>query len=220
MCVQLLFTLLLQMDEDGFLEVPQLLNPENYWIWKCRFEVFVQGKSIHLWRIIEVGDYIPPINLSENDKIKVHENYIAIYLLYCSLPDNEFKFIYRCDTAHEIWKTLEMVHEGNSEVKDSKVLLLTKELETFKMFKGESVCRMSLRIKGIKNELLALEKTYPDEVYVRSVINGLPSKLNPMANILRCKDLSVLSLEDVIGRLRVFEMDQERFDSMSMSRVS
>ncbi|PWA14164.1 hypothetical protein CTI12_AA630850 [Artemisia annua] len=117
-----------------------------------------------------------------------------------------------------MWKTLEIVFERNTEVKDSKILLLTKNLETFEMFKGESVHSMSGRLKDIICQLTALGQTYPDEVYVRSNINALPPKWNLMATTLRCKDLSVLSLEDAIGSLKVFEIDQEREKLVSRKR--
>lgn len=191
---------------------PQLLNAENYIYWKKHFELFLKAKHPAVWNSIEFGDY----NIPNQDNVRHH--CMAMHLLWCALPHTDFRFIYRCATAQDMWKTLEIVYEGNTEVKDSKILLLTKKLETFEMFKGESVHSMSRRLKDIICQLTALGQTYPDEVYVRSIINALPPQWNLMATTLRCKDLSVLSLEDAIGSLKVFAIDQEREKLMSRKR--
>lgn len=115
---------------EGFsLDVPPLLDPTMFIFWKKRFEAFVKSKSLRLWEIIEFGDYIPrtaPLapyidgyileksEWSEEDKIKVGDNYLAIHLLYCAIPDKEFGTIIDCGTAHDIWKSLVMIHEDNA----------------------------------------------------------------------------------------------------------
>ena len=55
----------------------------------------------------------------------------AMNALFCALDKNEFNRISFCETAHDIWHTLEITHEGTSRVKDSKVNILMHDFELF-----------------------------------------------------------------------------------------
>lgn len=162
----------------------------------------------------------PESEWSKEDETKVRQNSLAIHLLYCALPEKDQKLIFRCDTAHDIWATLDMIHEGNFQLKDYKINLLTQKFETFQMFKNKSIDNMYERYNNIISTLTALGKTYTNERYVVRFLSALPAKWNVKVNsILENKNLSALSLEEHIGDLKVFEIvtlkryeweDQER----------
>ncbi|CAL9075551.1 unnamed protein product, partial [Musa textilis] len=59
--------------------------------------------------------------------------------LFCALDKNEFNRISSCETAFDIWRTLEITHEGTSRVKDSKVNLLLHDFELFRMTPSETI---------------------------------------------------------------------------------
>lgn len=180
---------------------PQLLDSEKYIFWKKRFEVFVKAISPRLWKIIEFGAHILPSEQNEWDEMTetmLRENNLATHLLYSALPDQEYKKIYRCDTAHDIWKALEMIYEGNSQCKEHKIKRLTDQFDTFKMFwvnATEPVENLYERYIGIINSLEALGKSYTNVTYIKKFLSALPPEWNvEVKAILGSKNLSLLSL--------------------------
>lgn len=57
--------------------------------------------------------------------------------LYCALNKTEFN-----TTAKEIYDLVEITHEGTSQVKESKINLLTHKYEVFKMEENETINNM------------------------------------------------------------------------------
>ena len=64
----------------------------------------------------------------EEESRKFQLNYRAIYILVCAMDRNEYNRMSQCKTAKEIWRILEITHEGTTQVKDSKVRILENEL--------------------------------------------------------------------------------------------
>lgn len=81
--------------EGASIDKPPLLDPVRSL--EETFKSFVKSKSLGLWKIIKKGDYIPQgyvwsydqnmeniyLQWSEDDKVKVGENYLAIHSLLC-----------------------------------------------------------------------------------------------------------------------------------------
>ena len=59
--------------------------------------------------------------------------------IICSLDRTEFNRVSHCLTTHEIWHTLKVTHEGTSQVKESRLSMLSSEYENFTMTKEENV---------------------------------------------------------------------------------
>ena len=71
---------------------------------------------------------------------------------------NEYNRISQCKTAKEIWRILEITHEGTTQVKDSKVRILENDYEMFKMKPNESIVEMFTRFTDVVNGLEGLRK--------------------------------------------------------------
>ena len=69
-----------------------------------------------------------------------------------------------------MWDKLELIYEGTSEVKETKVNLLITEYEMFKMKNDESISDMFTRLMQLINQLKALGKMYTDTELVRKVL--------------------------------------------------
>ncbi|GKA46589.1 hypothetical protein Tco_0739472 [Tanacetum coccineum] len=82
-----------------------------------------------------------------------------------------------CTTAKEIWKTLLITHQGNSQVKDNKIDILVQQYEQFIISEDESIDSAFTRFNTIIASLKALDE-----------------------------DLTSLSLDELIGNLKVYEM--------------
>ncbi|GKB32710.1 hypothetical protein Tco_0872111 [Tanacetum coccineum] len=81
-----------------------------------------------------------PYELLEDDqKKKLGKNNKAKMTLYNALPRKEYKRVFVCKTAKEVWHTLIVTHQGNSQVKNSKIDLLTQEYEKFLIANEETI---------------------------------------------------------------------------------
>ncbi|GKF40894.1 hypothetical protein Tco_0124236 [Tanacetum coccineum] len=112
-----------------------------------------------------------------------------------------------CNTEKEIWKTLLITHQGNSQVKDNKIDLLVQQYEQFVISEDESIDSAFARFNTIITSLKALDKRYSSKNYVRKFLRALHPKLRAKVMVIEeLKDLSSLSLDELIGILKVYEM--------------
>ncbi|GJV36134.1 zf-CCHC domain-containing protein [Tanacetum coccineum] len=191
------------MDSDKYLEGqymqrPPLFESDSFIYWKNRFETYVKSKD--LWHAITNGDFQPII---QNPKTKLDEvvpfekqiddlkrrlakNNEAKMVIYNALPRKEYERIFMCNTAKEIWKTLLITHQGNSQVKDNKIDLLVQQYEQFVISEDESIDSAFARFNTIITSLKALDEE--------------------VTAIEESKDLTSLSLDELIGNLKVHEM--------------
>ncbi|GJX47126.1 putative reverse transcriptase domain-containing protein [Tanacetum coccineum] len=105
--------------------------------------------------------------------------------IYNALPHKEYEHVFMCKTAKEVWHTLIITQQGNSQVKNYKIDLLTQEYESFK----------------------SLDPDYSSKNHVRKFLRALPLKWrSKMTLIEEAKDLATLHLDELIGNLKVYEM--------------
>lgn len=65
----------------------------------------------------------------------------------------EYNRISVCESAKEIWDSLNNAHEGTKQVIESKVDMLTSQYEDFILNEGETIQEMETRFSAITNEL-------------------------------------------------------------------
>ena len=86
--------------------------------------IFLQAVDLMVWQIVE-SPYTPPTtefeNWTDDAKRKANLNAKGMNALYCAIDQSEFNRISVCSTAHEIWHSLEIIHEGTSKVKEAKI---------------------------------------------------------------------------------------------------
>ncbi|GJQ93054.1 retrovirus-related pol polyprotein from transposon TNT 1-94 [Tanacetum coccineum] len=128
-------------------------------------------------------------------------------VIYNALPRKEYERIFMCNTAKEIWKTLLITHQGNNQVKDNKIDLLVQQYEQFIISEDETIDSAFARFSTIITSLKALDEGYSSKNYVRKFFRALHLKwrVKVMA-IEESKDLTSLSLDELIENLKVHEM--------------
>ena len=142
---------------------------------------------------------------SELDKISLNAK--AMNILHLALCEEEYGRVKGCQTAKEIWDCLEATHVGTSQVKDTKIRVLTSEYEAFKMKEGETVAAMHQRLNLIVNNLRALGKTYSTKDLNGKILASLTGEFFPKTcAITEAKDIGSLPTEDLIGSLLAFEV--------------
>ncbi|GJR83152.1 zf-CCHC domain-containing protein [Tanacetum coccineum] len=214
------------MDSDKYLEGqsmqrPPLFESDSFIYWKNRFETYVKSKDLDLWHVITNGDFQPIIqnpetkldevvpfeNQTDDLKRRLAKNNEAKMVIYNALPRKEYERIFMCNTAKEIWKTLLITHQGNSQVKDNKIDLLVQQYEQFVISEDESIDSAFARFNTIITSLKALDEGYFSKNYVRKFLRALRPKWRAKVTAIEeSKNLTSLSLDELIGILKVHEM--------------
>ncbi|GJV20660.1 hypothetical protein Tco_1369680 [Tanacetum coccineum] len=218
------------MDSDKYLEGqsmqrPPLFESDHFIYWKNRFETYVKAKDLDLWHIILNGDFPPvarnketqvlemvPFEQQDDDlKKKLAKNNEAKMVLYNALPKKEYERIFMCKTAKDIWQSLLITHQGNSQVKDNKIDLLVQQYEQFTILEEESIDSGFARFNTIITSLKALDEGFSSKNYVRKFLRALHPKWRAKVTAIEeSKDLSSLALDELIGNLKVHEVVMEK----------
>nr|GFA58503.1 zf-CCHC domain-containing protein/UBN2 domain-containing protein [Tanacetum cinerariifolium] len=138
---------------------------------------------------------------------RLAKNNEAKMVIYNALLRKEYERIFMCNTAKEIWKTLLITHQGNSQVKDNKIDLLVQQYEQFVIFEDESIDSVFARFNTIITSFKALDEGYSSKNYVRKFLRALHSKWR--AKVMKIEesiDLTSLSTNEHIRNLKVHEM--------------
>ncbi|GKE56241.1 zf-CCHC domain-containing protein, partial [Tanacetum coccineum] len=104
-------------------------------------------------------------------------------------------------------KTLLITHQGNSQVKDNKIDLLVPQYEQFVNSEDEYIDSAFARFNTIITSLKALDEGYSSKNYIRKFLRALHPKWRAKVTAIEeSKDLTSLSLNELIGNLKVHEM--------------
>ncbi|GJX87186.1 zf-CCHC domain-containing protein [Tanacetum coccineum] len=114
--------------------------------------------------------------LKDTEKKQLGKNKEAKMTIYNALPRKEYERVFMCKTAKEVLHTLIITHQGNSQVKNCKIDLLTQEYEKFSISYEETIDSGFTRFNAIAT---AIEEA---------------------------KDLATPPLDELIGNLKVYEM--------------
>ncbi|GKC73902.1 hypothetical protein Tco_1119785 [Tanacetum coccineum] len=124
------------------------------------------------------------------------------------------------NTRKEIWKTLLITHQGNSQVKNNKIDLLVQQYEQFVIFEDESIDSAFARFNTIITSLKSLSEGYSSKNYVRKFLRALNPKWRAkVTTIEESKDLTSLSLNELIRNLKVHEMIIKRDSEIVKAKV-
>ncbi|KAK2981157.1 hypothetical protein RJ640_013479, partial [Escallonia rubra] len=101
--------------------------------WKNRMRNFLR-QDTHVWYVVENGPIIPMKDGPDGTKIPkgilkidAHEAQLfsmdgkAKNIISCGLNMNEYNRVSVCETAKEMWRLLEVTHEGTNQVKETKI---------------------------------------------------------------------------------------------------
>ena len=112
-----------------------------------------------------------------------------------------------------MWDTLQVTHEGTTDVKRSRINTLTHEYELFRMIANESIQYMQKRFTHIVNHLASLGKKFQNEDLINKVLRCLSREWQPKATtIAESRDLSNMSLATLFGKLQEHEMELLRLN--------
>ncbi|GJS45151.1 hypothetical protein Tco_0595272 [Tanacetum coccineum] len=216
--------------EGQSMQRPPLFESDGFIYWKNRFETYVKSKDLDLWHVITDGDF-PPIQFNpetkkdeivsfhkQNDdlKKKLAKNNEAKMVIYNALPRKEYERIFMCQTAKEIWDTLLITHQGNNQVKANKIDLLVQQYEQFMIPEEESIDNAFAKFNTIITSLKALDEGFSSKNCVRKFLRALHPKWRAKVTAIEeSKNLTTLSLDELIGNLKVYEEESSDEDSLT-----
>ena len=156
---------------------PPMFNGMDCTYWKSRMRIFLISMDFELWNLVENGfskSYLPMIDWNELEKKTFALNANAMNALFCALDKNEFNRVSICETAFDIWHTLEVTHEGTSRVKESKINLLIHSFELFRMKPSETIGDMYTHFTDIVNGLKGLSESFSDFMLINKILRSFP----------------------------------------------
>ena len=186
-------------DRDHYSSKPPMFDGEKFDYWKDRIESYFLEYDLDLWDLV-VDGYTHPVDdkghkiarsaMTEAQKKVCRNHYKARTILLSAISYNEYEKITDRETAKSIFDSLQMTHEGNAQVKETKALALIQKYKAFKMEDDESVETMFSRFQTLVAGLKVLNKGYSTSDHVKKIIRSLPIKLRPMVTALKLsKDL-------------------------------
>ena len=144
------------MAEGHSVTRPPYFDGIDYPYWKNRMQVFLRAQNYELWKIVSKGPYVLPEDEDTWTKDQIAKgtlNWSALNMMQCAVHPKEFSRVSTCSTAKEMWDKLELIYEGTSEVRETKVSMLVSEYEMFKMKTDENISDMFARFMLIVNGL-------------------------------------------------------------------
>ena len=147
----------------------------------------------------------------EDERRRVQYNLKAKNIITSALGMDEYFRVSDCKTAKEMWDTLQVTHEGTTDVKRSRINTLTHEYELFIMNQNETIQDMQKIFTHILNHLASLGKMFPNEGLINKVWRCLSRQWQPKVTaIAEPKDLTNMSLATLFGKLQEHEMELMR----------
>nr|GEX57339.1 zf-CCHC domain-containing protein/DUF4219 domain-containing protein/UBN2 domain-containing protein [Tanacetum cinerariifolium] len=191
-------------------------------------------KYLDLWHIILNGDFSPlaknevtqilevvPFDEQSDDlKKKLAKNNETKMVLYKALPKKEYKRIFMSKTAKDIWKSLLITHQGNSQVNDNKIDLLVQQYEQFTILEEESIDSGFARFNTIITSLKALDEGFSSKNDVRKFLSDDEEYAMAVRNFkrfFRRKDVVIQVISLVIVQKHLAIKDQKAFIGGSWS---
>nr|GEZ00758.1 ribonuclease H-like domain, reverse transcriptase, RNA-dependent DNA polymerase [Tanacetum cinerariifolium] len=172
-----------------------MLKPSNYSLWAIRMQIILEANG--LWEMIE------PLETTKADNKK---DKTAIAFLYQALPEEQLLQITKHKTEKAIWDTLKTRHIGEERVQQARLQTLKSDFEMLHMKADETIDTFTGKLTTLVNKSSSLGHTIEDQTLVRKLLNAVPDRyLQIVASIEQYSDLSKMTMEEAIGRLKAYE---------------
>jgi hypothetical protein len=174
-----------------------LLTRDNYSEWamlmQCNFE------ALEIWDVISPGI---------NPK-RAHDRQ-AMSALLRSVLKEMWQSLGARSTVKEAWEAVKLMRLGADRVKEVNAQKMLQEFENIKFKDGEIVEDFGMRITNLVGNLRALGEIVEDVRVVKKFLRVVSARFTQIVvTIEMFCDLKQLSVDELVGRLRVAE---ERFD--------
>jgi hypothetical protein len=175
-----------------------MLTRTNYPEWALVMEVNFQ--TLCVWDAVDIG-----ID-EDSDDDEYHDDRQAMAGLLRLVPSDMWSTLARKRTMKEAWDAVKVLRIGDDRARDASAQQLRREFSALSFKEGESVTEFGIRITALATNLRTLGDDITDAEVVKKLLQVVPDRLSQAAVSLEMfLDLNKVSIEEVIGRLRVFE---------------
>ncbi|GJS03755.1 hypothetical protein Tco_0320263 [Tanacetum coccineum] len=121
--------------------------------------------------------------------------------------------------AKEIWQSLIITHQGNSQVKDNKIDLLVQQYEQINILEDETIDSGFAYFNTIITFLKALDESFGSKNFVRKLLRALIENLKVYKMIMK-KDSEIIKgkrykLQSIALKAKMESSDDEESSSNS-----
>ena len=177
------------------------LTKTNYVEWAAIMRIRLQVR--HMWEAVQDGD------------VDHHEDRRALDALIAAVPSEMQFSLSNKRTAKEAWDAIAAARIGSDRARKSTLQALRKEWENLAFKPGEDVDDFALRLNTLLQKMVQFgDDTYDEERAVEKLFRCIPEKYKQMArSIESLLDLSTMTIEEAIGRLKVVDTDEPQSPS-------
>ncbi|KZV49997.1 hypothetical protein F511_39831 [Dorcoceras hygrometricum] len=130
----------------------------------------------------------------------------ALFFIQQGFHENVFSRISAGESAKEAWKILKTEFQGSAKVIMVKLQYLRREFETLSMQSNEYVQDFLSRTKAVVNHMKSYGENINDGTVVAKILRSLtPRFVHVVAAIEESKDLSVFTVDELMGSLQAHE---------------
>nr|GEW76415.1 serpin-ZX [Tanacetum cinerariifolium] len=130
----------------------------------------------------------------------------AIAFLFQALPEEQLLQIAKHKTAKAIWDALKTRLIGEERVQQARLQTLKFDFEMLHMKEDETIDTFTGKLTTLVNKAASLGHIMEDETLVRKLLNVVPDRyLQIVTSIEQYSDLSEMTMEEAIGRLKTYE---------------
>ena len=135
----------------------------------------------------------------------------ALYFLYNAVDESGFEKIANVASSKEAWDILEVAYRGNDRVRQVWLQALRGEFEGLKMEDKEQVTEHITRVEKVANQLGKNGEPMLASRVVEKILRSLTDDFESIVcAIEESKDLSVLSVEELVGSLEAHEQRKRK----------
>jgi hypothetical protein len=152
----------------------------------------------HMWEAVRYGD------VDYYDDRQAPDALIVVVP-----PEMQFSFSKK-RTAKKAWDAITAACIGSDRVRKTTLQALRKEWEKLAFKPGEDVDDFALRLNTLQQKMVQFgDDTYDEERAVEKLFRCIPEKYKQIArSIESLLDLSMMSIEEAIGHLKVIDGDE------------
>ncbi|XP_066374129.1 uncharacterized protein [Miscanthus floridulus] len=175
-----------------------MLTGSNYPEWALVMEVNFQ--TLRVWDVV-----VDAID-DDPDEDDYHDNRVAMAGILRSIPQELWNALAVRRTAKEAWDAIKILRVGDERARDATAQQLRRDFGNLAFKDGETISDFGVWITTLATNLRTLGDNISESEVVKKLLQVVPEKLSQAAvSIEMFCNLRTISIEDVIGRLRVFE---------------
>ena len=169
-------------------------------------------RSLGLWEFVSIGfdnlESTEHLSAAQKNTLKENQEKDADVLskIQSRISDSIFPRIMRASVSKEAWDILQQEFQGNDKVRAVKLQSLRRDFENIKMKENESMNEFYSRFIELVNQMKSCGDDIPDKKQVEKILKSFPDKFIPIIYVIKeTKDLSTLSIQNLMGSLKSYE---------------